>query len=316
MDFLKTLKIPSPVFPNDSNKLSYLSGDASIAEGFQTLISNNILSVPLYDEKAHAYIGSLSMLDVVLHALDSLNDTEIDSVSFAINSISDKEAFRHSKAKDVAGKARQTPPIITNSNATIDEVVELMVRTKAHHVLGLNDKGELSNVITQSRIVESVSMLFGIDPVLTALGEKTVQELNMGLREVLHIKESAKASDAFRLLADNHVSGVAVVKDGSKTLIGNISVRDLRVIKGNASFLRLLALPVGEFIEAVRSESIGPKSVVSCGVHDTYRAVMERIVSNKVHRCYVVDNNNELLGVVSLWDLLSKLVSFSSVNAP
>ena len=35
MDFLKTLKAPSPVFPNDSNKLVVLNSDSSIADAFQ-----------------------------------------------------------------------------------------------------------------------------------------------------------------------------------------------------------------------------------------------------------------------------------------
>lgn len=151
------------------------------------------------------------------------------------------------------GKARQVPVTI-DTNATADRVVELMVNTKAHHVLGLDTTGELKNVVTQSRIVECISTLFGVDPRLTALGDKTVQELGIGLREVLCINESAGAADAFRKLANNNVSGLAVVKDGSKTLVGNISVRDLRLIGSNASFLKLLSLPVSEYLEIGRSK--------------------------------------------------------------
>lgn len=47
----------------------------------QTLISQNVLSVPLFDDKTHSYISSLSMLDVVLHAIDSISDFESDVAS-------------------------------------------------------------------------------------------------------------------------------------------------------------------------------------------------------------------------------------------
>lgn len=309
MDFLKTLKVPSPVFPNDVNKVSFISSESTIADGFQLLISQNILSVPLYNDSSKKYIGSLSMLDIVIHALSALGDSESESVSLAVSTLNEKEHFRNYKVKDVAGKARLNIPTV-DSSSTVDVVAKSMVETKAHHVLGLNSDGELVNVISQSRIVECISSLFGVDPVLTKLGVKTVKELDMGLRDVISIQESDKAANAFRLLAEKNVSGIAVV-NSSKQLVGNISVRDLRVIKSNASFLKLLSLPITAYAEAVVTESGVPKSVITCNPQDTYRTVLERVVSNKVHRCYVVNENNELIGVVSLWDLLNQLVSFS-----
>jgi len=319
MDFLKTLKAPSPVFPNDSNTLVTLSSNASVAEGFQTLISHNILSVPLFDEKTNTYINSLSIVDVILHALAAHNDADEESgVSSAHNTFCEKEHFRCYKARDIAGKSSQAPPpVITNPNVTVDQVVEIMVKTKAHHILALNgEKGKLCNVITQSRIVECISKLFSVDPGLTALGKKTVRELGLGLQDVKSISESAKAADAFRLLADKKVSGIAVLNN-SGVLVDNISVRDLRAIKCNAAFLKLLSHTVAEYLQAAHTEFGIPKSVVKCTEHDTYRDVMERLVENKVHRCYVVGGADKLIGVVSMWDLLSELVSFSgTVNAP
>jgi 5'-AMP-activated protein kinase regulatory gamma subunit len=316
MDFLKTLKVPSPVFPNDSNKLVTINSESSIAEAFKTLISQNILSVPLYDERTRTYINSLSIVDVILHALDSHSCDSLDSdVTSALSLLSDKEHFRSCKAKDVARKSSQ-PPVLTNPDVTIDKVVGIMEKTKAQHVLAVNNKGELTNVITQSRIVECINMLFGVDPGLTTLGEKTVLELGMGLREVVSINENAKASDAFRMLADENITGMAVL-DYTGTLTGNISVRDLRAIKHNAAFLKLLSHPVAEYLEVAHNEYGVPKTVITCSLQDSYKYVMGRIVDNKVHRCYVVSETNTLVGVVTMWDLLHQLIQFPSiVHAP
>jgi len=228
-----------------------------------------------------------------------------------LTNVSDKLEFQRCKARDVAGKARQAPPVVTDKSVTIDKVVDIMVKTKAHHVLALNEQGDLINVITQTRIIECVNMLFGVDPQLTELGTKTVVQLGLGLRNVISIHESAKTVDAFRALAENNVSGVPIVNNDG-IAVGNISVRDLRAIKHNASFLQLLHLPLSEYLEASRKQFAVPQSLVKCYLEDSFRSVMERIVENKVHRCYVVDKNNKLLGVVTMWDLLNTMQHYYS----
>jgi len=318
MDFLKTLKVPSPVFPNEDSKLITINSDASVSDGFKTLINYNIVSVPIYDEKTQTYLSSLSLVDVVLHAIDSISDIEADissGVSCALNILSEKEHFRSYKAKDIAGRSKQPLPVVSNPQVTIDHVVDIMVKTKAHHVLALKGN-ELCNIITQSRIVECISMLFDVDPGLTALGRKTVQELGMGLRDVVSVYDSTKAADAFRMLAEKNVTGMAVLNN-SATLVGNISIRDLRAIKSNATFLKLLLLPLYDYLEAAHNQFGISKATIKCGLHDTYKAVMERIVENKVHRCFVVNDSNELVGVVTMWDLLNQLLTFTvTTHAP
>jgi len=311
MDLFRVLKVRSPVFPSDSNKFITLSSDASITQGFQTLISNNIGSVPIFDQKNNKYVSSLSMVDVVLHALDThmVTDDVQSWILSAFTGLVEKEEFRRHKAVDVAGKAKRPPPVISNMNVTIDQVVDIMVKTKAHQILALDEKGNLRNIFTQTRVVECTSLLFGVEPHLTALAVKTVGELGLGIRDVLCVNEHSKAADAFRMIADYNASGIAVVNNHG-TLVGNISVRDLSAIKSDASFFRLLFLPVCEYLEANRKEYGRNKLVVKCGLESTYRSVVESIVENKVHRCYVVDENNKLIGVVSLWDLLCKLVEF------
>jgi len=315
MDFLKTLKAPSPVFPNDTNELIFLNSNASITEGFKVLINNNISSVPIYDEGSNTYTASLSLLDVVLHALDTLSPSDSDdesSILLALTNFCDKIEFRRHKAKDIAERSKKSPPVV-GKNVSIDQVVDIMVKTKAHHVLVRNENGTLINVITQTRIIESVGMLFEVDPQLTELGVQTVQKLGLGLRDVISVSENTKTSTAFRTIAENGVSGIAVV-DKNDVLIGNISTRDLRAIKHDALFIKLLHLPVLEYLEASHKEYGVPKLLVKSTLEDTYRTVMERIVENKVHRCYIVDKADKLLGVITLWDLLDTLQRFSKPN--
>jgi len=302
------------VFPNDTNELIFLNSNASISEGFQVLINNNISSVPIFDDASNTYSASLSLLDVVIHALDTLTPTDEDesSILLAMTNFCDKIEFRRHKAKDIAEKSKKPPPVV-GKEVSIEQVVDIMVKTKAHHVLVRNESGALINVITQTRIIESVSMLFGVDPQLTELGVQTVGKLGLGLRDVISVQETTKTADAFRKIAENNVSGIAVV-DKNDELIGNISTRDLRAIKHNALFINLLHLPVRQYQEACQKEYGVPNLLVKCTKEDTYRTVMERIVENKVHRCYIVDKDDKLLGVIALWDLLDTLQKFSRPN--
>jgi CBS domain-containing protein len=57
---------------------------------------------------------------------------------------------------------------------------------------------------------------------------KTVAELQLGIKEVLTIREDQNAFEAFKLIHAKKVLGIAVV-DANGVLTGNISASDLRV---------------------------------------------------------------------------------------
>lgn len=49
----------------------------SVLVGFQRLIENKILSLPIFDVRRNKYIGFLDIVDIVHHFLDSLTETEV-----------------------------------------------------------------------------------------------------------------------------------------------------------------------------------------------------------------------------------------------
>jgi hypothetical protein len=83
--------------------------------------------------------------------------------------------------------------------------------------------------------------------------------------------------------------------------VGNISESDLQAIQSNAQYLKMLNLPVTEYLEMMRKhQQSEPRAhklrpLVKCEAIDTYRTVVERIAEARVHRCYVVDHSQKLV---------------------
>lgn len=316
MDFLATIKAPSPVFPNDQNALVSVAADAPVSEAFKVLIKNDFHAAPVFDYTQNKYCYMFSIRDVVHHALKVLEEPQFtDDDVPAITFLTEKDHFRNYKVQDIVG--RKEPLVEVGTDVTVDKVVEFMVNANAHRVVSLNPDGSLNNIITQSRVTECLVQLFDVSPSLGALGKQTVQDLKLAKTgAIVSIRESDKAIKAFKLMCENNVSGLPVLSSNN-TLVGNISEGDLRAIQNNAQYLKLLYLPVSEYLEAMRKDArtqYGPgkgRSQVTCEPTDTFRTVVERVVESRVHRCYVVDGSGAMVGIISLHNILAALVKFS-----
>jgi CBS domain-containing protein len=317
MDFLATIKAPSPVFPNDQNAIISVGADAPVSQAFKVLIKNNILAAPVFDYAKNKYYYMFSMRDVVFHALRVLDATNFENETMpAITFLTEKDHFRNYKVQDIVGRKEKLVEIGTD--ITVDKVVELMVRTHAHRVVSLNPDRSLNNIITQSRVVECLVQLFDVSPSLGALGKQTVHDLELAKKENLtSISIDKRAVDAFKAMCENNISGLPVVgPDG--TLVGNLSESDLRAIQSNAQYLKIFYLPLNEYMDLMHKHqreeprNYHSRPIVKCEGVDSFRAVVERVVEHKVHRCYEVDSDGKLIGVISLHDILSALVKFSA----
>lgn len=136
--------------------------------------------------------------------------------------------------------------------------------------------------------MECLVQLFGVSPSLSSLGKQSVQDLKLAkLEGIVNVKENNRAVDAFRLMCEHNVSGLPVVRyvlhtlvcgllakmmssDDGK-LVGNISESDLRAIQSNAQYLKLLYLPVSEYLEVMKLHHRKP--LVKCEQIDTYKQI-------------------------------------------
>jgi len=314
MDFWKTLKTPSPVFPNEVGAVVTVSSNSSLKDAFQVLISHNLLSVPVreFGEPHSPFVGFFTMLDLVVHVLnifEGLEFPEGDENDFA-RLPTEKEQFVNCRVKDVMGKGDE-PYVCVKDDEPVDRVAKTMVLRRAHRAVVLRENGELVNVITQSRLVECVNELFGIDPTITPLGEQLIGEMRLGSSTVITITEDRPALEAFKLLRDRGVCGIAVIR--GHQLVGNISTHDLNQVKTSGSYLRLLNAPVGDYLDNIarKVHDHHTHGLIKCTPHDKFKTVVNRMIANRVHRCYVVENNetDKLIGIISFSDILRAVVS-------
>ncbi|KYR02406.1 hypothetical protein DLAC_01245 [Tieghemostelium lacteum] len=317
MELLKTLRANSPVFPNDSSQIFYVNKSDTINVGFKKLIDNNILSVPVYDESKKRFTSYLSMTDLVHEILDITNNINLPEgdINTVLNTLTEKNLFKKDKVSDIADMSKMDPFITVESEKSLDQVLRLMVKNEISKVAVLDHNNQLCNVICASRIVECVSHLFGMDSELTKLGQRPVSALNIIKRDVISVKTSDKALRAFELIAQMGISGVAVVDANDPTkIVGVISNNDLKLIKSHAQYLTLLYLPVKEYIQALKKLVVTPKDLITCKETDPFREIVEKITGNHIHRIFVVDDNQNLRGIITLQSILEQIVLTSQAT--
>eukprot|EP01132_Coremiostelium_polycephalum_P004540 gene4540-5656_t len=312
MELLKTLKANSPVFPNDLSRILYVKKNDPIENGFKTLIDNNILSAPVYDENEKRYCCFFSFTDLIHEVLEATSTIFLPQgdITTVMNILIEKDLFKKHRVGDIANISKRDPFIVIDSDKRLDEVARLIVNNRLRRVAVIDQRGELCNIITISRIIECISHLFEMDRELGVLGEKKIRDIKIGSGDVITIQSNEKALEAFRLIARMGISGIGVV-DSQKKIVGVISEHDLNIIKSHCQYLSLLYLPISEYLEALQKICGQPRSTITCKKTDSFKDVVQKITENKIHRIFVVDDDNRLEGIISLVDILEQVVIHS-----
>jgi CBS domain-containing protein len=292
--------------------------DDSVGSAFKKLIENNILSVPVKSGKH--FVAFVDILDIVAHFMETFDEFRAHpdwqkSNENVVEYLKLRGAFAMQTCGRVANKSGRNAFFAVESDAPLRAVVDCIVRKNVHRVPIVDGCGDLVTVVTQSRLVS------WLDTNLAKAGRfpgKTIDELGMARRDVYRVKASVPVMDAFELIQDSQVSGVAVVDDSGR-LIGNISVSDLKAIGYSAKMLDKLSLSAADFVAAVHSADQqnaadtsriipGPISVTPT---TTLEETFKKFTVTRVHRVYVVEpaDDNRLVGVISLGDLLSNIRS-------
>lgn len=264
-----------------------------LSHAFKKLISNNILSAPvlLPDGK---YYGFLDVLDIVNWTCNAVGETTLSREDLDIHTI---QAFREAKVAQVMTYpiSKKNPFHPFKVSSSLLSAVEELARG-THRVPVINDDDKLVNILTQSSVLQFIQKNIHL------LGEKRhmkLEDIPLSNQYVLSVHEQETAIDAFRLIKTAGVGAVAVLNDEGK-LVGNCSARDIKKISSNSRFLFRLFKPLTEYL--------GQFAILYAKKEETLETVINRIVENKLHRIYILDDEMQPQGLLSLSDILSELL--------
>ncbi|XP_038877421.1 SNF1-related protein kinase regulatory subunit gamma-like PV42a isoform X1 [Benincasa hispida] len=283
------------------------------------------------------YIGMVTMLDILAHIAGDDQDHDHDGGHDLLD-IDRKMAVPVSNiiGHNVEGLSLWT----LNPNTSILDCMEIF--SKGIHRALVPVDGQVEEAVGVE-LVESASsyrMLTQMD-VLRFLREKvpeiegilrlSVKEMEGMINEnVMAITDKTKVIEAIKCMKSSFLNAVPIVgstqlggdqqshaqlftvnftETRGKKLVGTFSATDLRgcQLATLQSWLLETAL---DFTETVRKSplfegtAVAVRELVTCRPESSLEEVMEKVVSNHVHRIWVTDEHGLLLGLVSLSDMI------------
>jgi len=194
--------------------------------------------------------------------------------------------------KEIIDASQLDPVFPIKQSDSVASLIQGYFRQGIHRVPVLDNNGNFFGIVTQS---DAVKLLF--TPEIDWLTKKTIGQLTHSedRSPVVSVTEKEKVVISFSRMLQYELSAVAVVHSFDGKIVGNISASDLKGLTPN--HFHKLDLPV---------EKMFPNMVmpITCKEDDTLHNMLQKIVNNRIHRFYVVDNQNRPLYVVTLSTIL------------
>jgi len=230
---------------------------------FDKLISNRILSIPIFDENDlfHSFVDILDIVKFALSILPTSGD---------IGDISQTDTFKNVKIKEVPYISRYNPLHALMKADNLSKAINTMVNFwNIQRLPVLDSQGNLEGVLTQSQVVQYLASHIDKFPVRN----KTIGDLHyVGYKRLHTISENALVKEAFSRMRDEQLLGLAVVDNNGK-LSGNISASDIKVIGLDATLITKLNTTIANIIGLTQNK-LKPVTVVpTLSIHDVFQKI-------------------------------------------
>jgi len=216
------------LFPSHLNQVVTTNRNETVPQAFQKLHEHKILSMPVLNDDGSC-TNVLTVMDLLAHMLNNFAEENVKNVvkhtfDYFSMKITEKE-ISQSKLSTVKELGQLEKLVTVKTSSPLYTAVKTMVDNRAHRVLVVDDENKFHNIITQSRVVQLLSLVLDTMPYAT----KSLSDLKLGFKEVSKINASRTTYDAFKQIKETNHSSIAVVDDNG-VLVGNISVSDIKVI--------------------------------------------------------------------------------------
>ncbi|KAG5039666.1 hypothetical protein JHK85_012142 [Glycine max] len=322
--------IPVSAFPLDpSNTEIEIKSDATLADAVKILARHNVFSAPVVDVEApedaswmDRYIGIVEFAGIVVWILHQSEPTSprcpsTPSSARAIAAAANGAAFALELEALGLGSAATTAGNFFEDLTSSELYKNTKYKMKSVPVLDLGS-GTIDNIITQSAVIHMLAECAGLQW-FESWGTKKLSEVGLPLvtgNQIIKVYEDEPVLQAFKVMRKKRVGGVPVIERETKKAVGNISLRDVQfLLTAPEIYHDYRGITVKNFLTEVRSyleknKNASPmlSEYVTCKKDCTIKELIQLLDQEKIHRVYVVEDDGDLQGLITLRDIISRLV--------
>uniref|UniRef100_T1JAX3 CBS domain-containing protein n=1 Tax=Strigamia maritima TaxID=126957 RepID=T1JAX3_STRMM len=278
-----------------SAKLVVFDTQLLVKKAFFALVYNGVRAAPLWDSTRQEFIGMLTITDFI-RILQMYYKSPLGQMD-------ELEEHKLITWRDVLkDQARELISIAPDES--LYDAIKSLIENKVHRLPVIDpNTGNVLYIITHKRILRFLYLYIHELPRPSCMN-KTLAELKIGTYDNIETaKGETLISDALKQFIERRISALPIIDEEGKLLD----------IYAKFDVINLAAEKTYNNLDVTLKKALEHRNewfegVQKCRLNETLAAVMERIARAEVHRLVVTDDQDRVIGVVSLSDILSYLV--------
>ncbi|XP_025829905.1 5'-AMP-activated protein kinase subunit gamma-2 isoform X2 [Agrilus planipennis] len=277
-----------------SAKLVVFDTQLLVKKAFFALVYNGVRAAPLWDSCQQEFVGMLTITDFIKILRMYYTSPNVEMYELEEQKL---DSWRQ-VLKD------QRTLVHIGPDASLFEAIRTLIHNRIHRLPVIEpETGNVLYILTHKRILRFLFLYISELPKPSYMN-KTLRELRIGSYDNI---ETASVDTpiivALKKFVERRVSALPII-DAEGRLVDIYAKFDVINLAAEKTYndldvsLKKANEHRNEWFEGVRK----------CKLDETLFTIMERIVRAEVHRLVVVDENDKVIGIISLSDLLLYLV--------
>eukprot|EP00041_Stephanoeca_diplocostata_P019008 m.403040 g.403040 ORF g.403040 m.403040 type:complete len:502 (-) comp21190_c0_seq2:539-2044(-) len=299
MEFYK--KVTCYEMMPESGKIVVLETRLHVKKAFNALLTNGIRAALLWDSATQQYVGMITITDFIkilrkyyvspLVAIEELEDHRI-------------QTWRDIAATD--GHLRSTL-ICIDPNATLYDAARTIQQESIHRLPVIDTPtGNALQILTLSKMINYMKIYFPWDQCPLLL-KQTLRDLDLGTtKNVAAVSEDTPLISVLNIFVTKHISALPVIDSEGQVL--DVYVKHDAINLARDRTYNDLDVPVSVALKARRIAANMCERKQTCFWDDTLGSVLDQIFENDLHRMIIVNDKQQLIGVISLSDIMALFV--------
>ncbi|KAL1490411.1 hypothetical protein ABEB36_013112 [Hypothenemus hampei] len=277
-----------------SAKLVVFDTQLLVKKAFFALVYNGVRAAPLWDSQQQDFVGMLTITDFI-----KILRMYYKSPSVAMDEL---EEHKLDTWRRVLKDAR--PLINIGPDASLYDAIKVLIHNRIHRLPVIDpETGNVLYILTHKRILRFLFLYINELPRPSYMN-KTLRELKIGSYDNIETaSEDTSIILALKKFVERRVSALPIV-DSDGRLVDIYAKFDVINLAAEKTYNDLDV----SLKKANEHRNEWFEGVHNCKLDETLFNVMEKIVRAEVHRLVVVDDEDKVIGIISLSDLLLYLV--------